>query len=204
MGSVKNLVGQQFGRLTPLKQKGWYRTKNGSRFAKWLCQCNCGNTVVVLSLRLVSGSVQSCGCLKQEMVGDSASQKAQLGLVSEKMAGIRCAEQGFEVYEPVCGMGKVDLRVDAGGGWRKVQVKSTRHYRFNRAVVGIRSKKYPPGVIDFFVIHEPNQKRFYVIPQADVPACDTLALTPHYDQYIEAWHLLKEPLPGEKRRRKAA
>lgn len=38
-----DLVGQRFGRLTVIKRHG--TKKNGN--ASWLCQCDCGNKVVV-------------------------------------------------------------------------------------------------------------------------------------------------------------
>lgn len=34
--------------------------------AKWLCQCKCGKTCIVLGKHLRSGNTKSCGCLKKE------------------------------------------------------------------------------------------------------------------------------------------
>lgn len=56
-----DVVGKRFGRLTVLKRSG-VRGKN----AEYLCKCDCGNTCKVLRESLLSGSTQSCGCLKKE------------------------------------------------------------------------------------------------------------------------------------------
>ena len=58
-----DITGQQFGRLTAIKQVG-YNNNNG---AKWLCKCVCGNTIVTYSSALRRGVSKSCGCLNQEL-----------------------------------------------------------------------------------------------------------------------------------------
>ena len=58
-GNVKDLLGQQFGRLKVIARDG--SDKRGE--AKWLCQCSCGsNPISVLGSNLRSGHTQSCGC----------------------------------------------------------------------------------------------------------------------------------------------
>lgn len=59
----KDIIGERFGRLVvvaPTEKRG----ANGS--VKWLCSCDCGNTTVVETTNLRSGSTQSCGCLAKE------------------------------------------------------------------------------------------------------------------------------------------
>ena len=34
----------------------------------WVCQCDCGNIVSVLSTNLKKGHTKSCGCLNKELV----------------------------------------------------------------------------------------------------------------------------------------
>ena len=58
------LEGQQFGRLTVKHFHGY--TKNASKL--WLCECECGNTTVVSTHRLVSGHTKSCGCLHKDLL----------------------------------------------------------------------------------------------------------------------------------------
>lgn len=55
-----NLTNQKFGKLTAL-----YRVPNSSQKGiSWFCQCDCGRTSIVRTEFLISGHVQSCGCIK--------------------------------------------------------------------------------------------------------------------------------------------
>lgn len=56
-----DLIGQRFGRLTVLEQKG----KKGRKIY-WRCQCDCGNIKDVATAELRNGSVVSCGCNRLE------------------------------------------------------------------------------------------------------------------------------------------
>ncbi|MCL4483450.1 MAG: hypothetical protein M1445_12725 [Bacteroidetes bacterium] len=60
--AAKNLIGRQFGRLTVLNRI----TADKFRHSKWLCICDCGNQVEVLSSNLNTGHTLSCGCLSIE------------------------------------------------------------------------------------------------------------------------------------------
>lgn len=53
-----DLTGLKFGRLTATEYLG---------HGKWLCQCSCGQTVIVLSYNLRSNNTKSCGCYKKEI-----------------------------------------------------------------------------------------------------------------------------------------
>lgn len=55
---AENLAGQRFGKLQVLQ-----RAENRKGRTAWLCQCDCGNTKIVLSRDLKAGKVRSCGCL---------------------------------------------------------------------------------------------------------------------------------------------
>lgn len=59
----KNLIGRRFGRLIVIKQDG--RDKWGTR---WLCRCDCGIEKSINASHLLSGKIQSCGCLHKEIV----------------------------------------------------------------------------------------------------------------------------------------
>lgn len=55
----KDLVNQKFGRLTAL-----YKLHNNhTKYAVWLCVCDCGNLKEVKSDALRTGNTKSCGCL---------------------------------------------------------------------------------------------------------------------------------------------
>ena len=110
---VKNLTGQQFGRLTALEHVGTFR----GRRASWLCQCKCGNTVTAVSADLLAGKTRSCGCLQQESARDLLAKHGQVGLpefniwrgilkrcnssrhpgyLTHGACGIRCCWQSFD------------------------------------------------------------------------------------------------------------
>ena len=62
MSKFIDLTGQRFGRLLVMhhygKSKNWQST--------WLCKCDCGAEVVVVSQDLRNGHTKSCGCLRKE------------------------------------------------------------------------------------------------------------------------------------------
>lgn len=56
-----NLKGQRFGKLVAASPQG---SKNKKRY--WLCQCDCGNTIVLPAVALTSWGTSSCGCIKSK------------------------------------------------------------------------------------------------------------------------------------------
>lgn len=58
-----DLTGQRFGRLLVIREYG--RSKSGK--VTWLCKCDCGAEVVVISGDLRSERTKSCGCLSREL-----------------------------------------------------------------------------------------------------------------------------------------
>lgn len=62
MKNVKNdLLGRRFGRLVVVGIDD-----RGVRRTYYYCQCDCGNVKSIRSDGLLSGAVQSCGCMKRE------------------------------------------------------------------------------------------------------------------------------------------
>ena len=69
MVKVRNdLTGKRFGRLVVIVQAEDYIYPDGHRMSRWLCQCDCGNTIVVNSNSLTRGLTQSCGCIKKKIL----------------------------------------------------------------------------------------------------------------------------------------
>ena len=62
----EDLTGKRFGRLTVIEQAEDHVSKSGNHYAKWKCQCDCGNTVCVDGYKLKSGNTKSCGCYMSE------------------------------------------------------------------------------------------------------------------------------------------
>lgn len=74
LGALKNLTGQRFGRLVVVERAENYVSPKGYTKAQWLCKCDCGNEIVVISNDLVRGKTKSCGCLHDEMSGNRLSK----------------------------------------------------------------------------------------------------------------------------------
>jgi len=58
----KDLMGQQFGRLTVLA----FMEISPSKKTLWICECSCGQRVIAESHNLISGHTKSCGCYRKE------------------------------------------------------------------------------------------------------------------------------------------
>ena len=56
---LQDLTNQRFGKLVVLKYAGSNRDRS-----QWLCQCDCGNEVIVNQMELKKGNTLSCGCLR--------------------------------------------------------------------------------------------------------------------------------------------
>lgn len=64
-----DLVGQRFGRLivtAPAPNQ------------KWVCKCDCGNTITTYTANLTMGRTQSCGCLRTERIA-ALEKERQMG-----------------------------------------------------------------------------------------------------------------------------
>ena len=64
MGKFIDLTGQRFGKLTVIKRAENKVELNGQIRTQFLCKCDCGKEMIVLSNSLKSGLTKSCGCLK--------------------------------------------------------------------------------------------------------------------------------------------
>lgn len=60
-----DFTGLSFGRLTVVERAPPIR-RGGSSRTTWLCECECGRTIVVITDSLKSGNTRSCGCLHAE------------------------------------------------------------------------------------------------------------------------------------------
>jgi len=61
MSAKRDLTNQRFGKLIAQTITGQTQWRN----FLWRCVCDCGNSCIVKSGHLVSGRVQSCGCLRR-------------------------------------------------------------------------------------------------------------------------------------------
>lgn len=70
----QDLIGKTFYRLKVIERYG----SDPKAGILWLCQCNCGNKIVVSTSDLNKGSVKSCGCLRKEIVGERVNKEKYL------------------------------------------------------------------------------------------------------------------------------
>ena len=78
--NLKDLTDQRFGRLLVIK-----RVENKkSRMAYWLCKCDCGKTTIVRGGHLTTGKIQSCGCLRNELIAKVQHTKHKNCTVNHK------------------------------------------------------------------------------------------------------------------------
>lgn len=57
---LKDLTGLTFGKLKVIR-----RDENLNNHPAYLCQCECGNMLIVRGQALISGNTKSCGCLRK-------------------------------------------------------------------------------------------------------------------------------------------
>lgn len=60
----KSLIGQRFGKLVVTGEDYSKVDARGHRIKRWICKCDCGAVTKVVTQKLNSGRVRSCGCIK--------------------------------------------------------------------------------------------------------------------------------------------
>lgn len=99
---MEDLTGKRFGRLTVKQSDGIIEYKCGTKKEKWLCKCDCGREVSVLSSDLKTGHTKSCGCLQKE---DIAKRSVTHGKSKTRLYSIwngiknRCYNQNQRSYQ---------------------------------------------------------------------------------------------------------
>lgn len=71
MPTLIDMTGKIFGRLTVIKKD---ESKKDKR-TRWVCQCECGNKVVVRTDTLRSKRTKSCGCLQRDLLVERKPRK---------------------------------------------------------------------------------------------------------------------------------
>lgn len=144
--STKNsvdLTGQRFGKLTVVKRSS---KKNGR--VVWLCQCDCGKTVNVVSSYLTNGDTVSCGC-----------RHAEIGEELQKYNINNLTKDG--VFTPVL---KSKIRADNTTGVKGVTYnRRTKKYR---AQIKVKGKRYYlgeyPTLEEARKAREEGEKRYHL------------------------------------------
>lgn len=74
MTNKKVLTGLTFGKLTVIRQAPTHKTPGGTKVTCWLCECICGNMIVVGSQKLRKGHTKSCGCWANNFISEANSK----------------------------------------------------------------------------------------------------------------------------------
>lgn len=120
---VIDLTGQRFGRLEVLKQ-----TTSSWRGATWLVRCACGTEKKVRSTDLVYSGVQSCGCLKRELMSVAPGKAMRNETLSHYKYGAVTRGFAWELTEEdfdrltagdchYCGVGPSNFKKGKNGGF---------------------------------------------------------------------------------------
>jgi len=80
--TTKDLTNMRYGKLTCI-----CRVQKAYGKADWLCQCDCGNFIIVRSTNLYSGNSKSCGCVAIEKSKNSIkiAAEAAWAVTTEKL-----------------------------------------------------------------------------------------------------------------------
>ena len=58
---IEDLTGRTFGKLTVIERGEDYINKDGTKYIRWYCRCECGRMSLVRGVALKYGSTKSCG-----------------------------------------------------------------------------------------------------------------------------------------------
>jgi hypothetical protein len=113
-----DLTNKQFDYLTVL-----YRGENyNGKEAQWVCQCRCGNIVLVRGYYLRSGHTKSCGCRKNDPDSEPNANK-RTNLLNRRFGKLLVVKYlGSSMWECKCDCGK--LAIVKGQSLLKGQTKS--------------------------------------------------------------------------------
>lgn len=105
MGTICDLTGQRFGRLTVLSKVDSQIAKGGRKKAAYLCVCDCGVKKVIRAESLRNGKTKSCGCLAKDTAKHSI-----------RFAALACVEKKRKARDELIGkrFGKLTVIAQAG------------------------------------------------------------------------------------------
>lgn len=120
---------------------------------------------------------------------------------AESVFVARASEHGLEISKPFGDSGRFDCVIGGPGKFVAVQVKCTiakmpgaKGYICN---LKTNNKKYPEGSFDFVAAYAILEDTWYIVPEKVIRGMSAITLCstmPKYEQYREAWQLLKTSL----------
>ena len=93
-------TGQYFDRLLVIRRAPNSKSNN----TRWICQCDCGNYVVVYSSRLVKRRIMSCGCHKEEYYYEPNYSDTKLYRIWDALKS-RCCNPNVKEFNDYGGRG---------------------------------------------------------------------------------------------------
>jgi hypothetical protein len=118
---------------------------------------------------------------------------------AESVFVARAAEIGLEISKPFGDSGRFDCVIGGPGKFVAVQVKCTiaRQHNAKGYICNLKSnnKKYRPGSFDFVAAYAILEDTWYIVPEKAVRGMGAICLCstmPKYEQYREAWNLLRK------------
>lgn len=123
---------------------------------------------------------------------------------AESVFVARASENGLEISKPFGDSGRFDCVVGIPGKFVAVQVKCTIAKQPNAKgyICNLKSnnKKYRAGSFDFVAAYAILEDTWYIIPEKAIRGMSAISLCstmPKYEQYREAWDLLREASGSE-------
>lgn len=110
MNKLIDLTGKRYGKLTVIKRAEQNHVSPcGTVSVVWVCQCDCGNIVLVLGKNLRSGKSTNCGCIRKINLPKSRrthgdSRNCRLYRIYHDMIN-RCKNPNTENYHRYGGRG---------------------------------------------------------------------------------------------------
>lgn len=105
---VESLVGKKYGRLKVISREKNIRSESGRSHVMYMCQCDCGNYLVVKAENLRSGNTKSCGCYCKDRTKETSKKH---GLTHTNLYHVwqgmksRCMNKDNKAYKNYGGRG---------------------------------------------------------------------------------------------------
>jgi hypothetical protein len=112
MPAFMDLTGKRFGYLVVQS----IQTPKAGPHHRWLCICDCGNTVVVLGPSLREGRTKSCGCFHIEQISKHGGLNSPEYSSWTAMKN-RCLNQNHASYHRYGGRGIYEGKIGRQGNW---------------------------------------------------------------------------------------